>query len=90
MTGLCNLVIPLPPVLYNPRNDLKQFFAFIIKSLLLILMYKVQVVSLCDVLKQSTGAYCSAHNLLIPILSKSVVPSPVRSYSHQAAGTSVC
>lgn len=76
MNGLCNLVIPLLPLLYNPQNDLKHFFAAIVKSLLSVLMYKVQVVSLHDVLKQNTGAYWSAHNLLIPSLNKSVLPSP--------------
>lgn len=91
MNGLCNLAITWH--LYYPtlRTILSSFFAFIVKSLLPILMCEIQVVSLHNVLKQNTGAYCSAHNLFILSLSKSVYSlPPVPSYSHQAASTSVC
>lgn len=91
MNGFGNFAIPCHPYYATLGTILTSFFAFIMKSLLPILVYKMQVVSLHDVLKRSTGAYCSAHNLLIPILSKSLhTLPPAPSYSHQAASTSVC
>lgn len=91
MNGLCYLAIACCLYCATLRMMLSSLFAFIIKALLPILMCKMQVASLHYVLKQNTGAYCSAHNLLIPSLSKSLYSlHPVPSHSHQAASTSVC